>query len=222
MHPGALGERDLRAQMGAAAEPVQPEPPARRQRAPAQRAVTDDARAEQRSQGDVVDVVEGESVGERGRDGRVLGVAAVRVPAGVLGGRAEVLRPAPAVDTGTVRATQPGHTHPVTEGETAHGRSGPGHHAHHLVPGRHPGPVHRQIPLGDMQIGPAHPARAHTHEEFVGAGHRDRLLDQPQRPFPGPHRAGPVHHPRTHRPVGHAFQSVTARAARRAPRPKPD
>lgn len=57
VHGGALREGHLSAQVGAPAEAVESEPPARRQRGPQQSAVADDARAQQRCRRDVVQAV---------------------------------------------------------------------------------------------------------------------------------------------------------------------
>ena len=90
---GALGERDLGGQVRAAAEAVQAEAAARRQLGPLQRVVADDARAQQRSQLQI-GVALRQPVRVRRRDGQVVGVAAVGVPAGVPRVRAQVLQAA--------------------------------------------------------------------------------------------------------------------------------
>ncbi len=218
MHGGPLGERHLRAEMGAAPEAVETEPAARWQGGPAQRAVADDPGAEQRRQGHVLQAL-GESVGEGGRYGRVLRVAAVRVPAGVLGARAQVLGPAQAVRARPVGTAQPRDAHPVTDREAAHPGPEPGHRADDLVPRRHPGAAHRQIALGDMEVGAAHPARAHVHEQFVIPRAGQRLLHQPEDTrLDGP-RFG--HGPRAHRRrISHtsSVERTAAFGARPAPR----
>ena len=76
---------------------------------------------------------------------------------------------------------QPGHTDPVTHGEPLDARTEFDDLAHHLVTGRHPGSMHRQIPLGDMQIGAAHPARPHADPDLTGCDMRNGLVHQSDR-----------------------------------------
>ena len=75
-------QRDLRGDVGAAAEPVEAEPTARRQRGAQQRAVADDAGAQQRRKLAVA-VAARQMVGESRGDRGEFGVAAVGVPTGV-------------------------------------------------------------------------------------------------------------------------------------------
>ena len=84
VHLGAPGQRDLRGDMGTAAEPVDAQPAAGGQLGAHQRAVADDARAQQRGQL-VVGVARRQPVRESSRDRGELGIAAVGVPAGVAG-----------------------------------------------------------------------------------------------------------------------------------------
>ncbi len=190
---GALGEGELCAEVGAAAEAVEAEPAVLGEGGTEQGAVADDAGAEQRGERGVADAA-GQRVGEGGGDGGVLRVAAVGVPAGVAGGGAEVLVAAPAEAAGAVGGAEPGDAHPVTDGVAVHVRPGGGDHADHLVPRGDVRPVHGQVALGDVQVGAADPAGADVHQEFAGARgghgflhvsqglslHRPRFADLPR------------------------------------------
>ena len=63
-----------------------------------------------------------------------------------------------------------------------------------------PGQADRQVPLGDVQVGAAHPACPNGDQQFrrLRVGHR--RVDPFQRV--GVHRTGPTHPPRTHRRGG--------------------
>jgi hypothetical protein len=102
--------------MGTGAEAVDPEPPTRRHGRTAQRAIADDARAEQRRGVDVGEVVR-EAVriglGHRG----VLREASVGVPAGVLRVAAEVLPTGAAPLAPATGTPEPGDADPVTDRE---------------------------------------------------------------------------------------------------------
>ena len=90
VHAQPLSQRDLGGEVCAAAEPVDAEPAAGRHRRAVQRAVADDAGAQQRRGLLVVDGV-GQPIGERLVDHAGIGVAAVEVPAGEPRVLAEVL-----------------------------------------------------------------------------------------------------------------------------------
>src|ERR1700761_2132121 len=112
----AAGQRDLHGQGGAAPEAIDAEASAVGEFGPLERAVSDDARAQQGRQL-IVGVAVGEPVRVGGGDGQVLGVATVGVPAGVAGVRAQVFRVAPAELARLVGGAQPGGTGPVADGE---------------------------------------------------------------------------------------------------------
>ena len=59
--------------------------------------------------------------------------------------------------------------------------------ADHLVSRHHLRPMHRQIALGDVQVGAAHPARAHLHQHLVVAGSGTGTRSNAR----GPERIGP-------------------------------
>ena len=80
MDPDAAGQGDLRREMGRPAEAVDAEPTALGNVGSAQGAIADDAGAEQRRRLDVVEAI-GQRVGVVLLDQRVVGVAAVEIPA---------------------------------------------------------------------------------------------------------------------------------------------
>jgi hypothetical protein len=92
---GALRDRDLGDDVCRRPEPVDAQPAARRQLRPAQRAVPDNARTEQRRGRDVVQRF-GQPVSAGLRDDRILRVAAVGVPSGEYRVRTQVLPARPA------------------------------------------------------------------------------------------------------------------------------
>ncbi len=196
MHLGALGQRDLRGDVRAAAKPVQPQPTAGRERGPLQRPIADDAGAQQRRQLTVA-VAGWQMMGESRRDRGEFSVAAVAIPSGVAGMRAQVLVAASAVRAYAAGVPQPGYPDPVADAELLTCVSADlDDLADHLMAGCHLFPVHRKIALGDVQIGPAHPARTHRDQEFGRPGPRQRRADVFQRL--GVHRTGPTHPPRAH------------------------
>ena len=102
-----------------------------------QRAVTDDARAQQRRQFGVA-VAARQMVGERRGHGGEFGVAAVGVPTGVTGVRTQVLVAAQAVDALAAGVPQPRDPDPVADAELVTGVGADFDNlADHLVSGRH-------------------------------------------------------------------------------------
>ena len=89
----------------------------------------------------------GQRVGEGGRHGRVLRVAAVGVPAGVARGAGTGSRPAPAVAARRRRCGAARRRPPGRRGVPADPLPDRDHPADHLVPGHDVGPVHRQVAL---------------------------------------------------------------------------
>ena len=201
MHLGALGQRDLRGDVRAAAKPVQPQPAAGRQRGPLQRPIADDAGAQQRRQLTVA-VAAWQMMGESRRDRCEFSVAAVAIPTGVAGIRAQVLVAASAVRAYAAGVPQPGYPDPVADVElVTRVRADLDDLADHLVAGGYLFPVHGKVALGDVQIGPAYPACAHGNQEFGRPGPRHRRADVFQRL--GVDRTGPTHPPRMHGRRGH-------------------
>ena len=176
---GTLREGDLRGDVCARAEPVDPETPTGRQVRPPQGAVPDDPRAQK---GRGIDVREriGDPVGIPLRYDSQPGKTAVGVPPGVLGGGTEVLRTASTPAAPAARATQPRDSDAVPEGEPARVRPGGHDRPDHLVPGDHARSSRRQVTLDQVQIGAADAARTHLDQHLVGCrrGHRTRSQSQ--------------------------------------------
>src|ERR1700752_875130 len=175
MHLGTLRESDLGGEMCATAEAVYAESAARRQVGPQQRAVADDACAQQRGQFGV-GIADRQMMRESRWDSGEFGVAAVGVPAGVAGFGAEIVLPADAEFAAPTRVPEPCDADAVTDRELVTGvRAKPGNLSDHLVARDHARPVHGQVALGDVEIGAAHAARVHGDEELTGP--RLRHLD---------------------------------------------
>ena len=110
---------------------------------------------------------------ESGRDRGEFGVPAVGVPAGVTRVRAEILLTPHTELALTAGVPQPGDADTVADLEIAVGvRPGRNDLADDFMPGDDVGPMHRQVALGDVQVGTAHTASAHGDEEFAGCGPR--------------------------------------------------
>src|SRR5262249_50882924 len=154
-----LGQGDLRGEVSAAPEPVYTQPAAGWQLGAQQGAVSDDAGTQQRRELAVA-VPARQVMGVSRWDGGEFGVTTVRVPAGVTRLGTTVLAPPPAVRAHPAGMTQPGDADPIAHREVI---AGFGTHfddlTDHLMAGSHPSTMHGQIAFGDVQIGPAHPAR---------------------------------------------------------------
>ena len=212
--PGPLGQGDLGGDVGGAPEAVDAEPPARRQVGPPERPVADDARAQE---GGRLLVGEGrrDDVGEGLVDHQVLGVPAVEVPAGEAGVEAQVL---PARHTEAAHPAgvgQPRDAHPVARREAGAPVARPVDHAHHLVARDHQVAGGRQVPLGQVEVGPADAAHRDPDPDLA----RTRLGDRTLHPGEGSrgHRPGDVDRPCLHRPVGHGFLLVPVHHGRARP-----
>src|SRR5690606_10265107 len=122
------------------------EPAAVGDRGALQRAVADDAGAEQRGEFDVV-VSVGQRQGEGRRYGDELGVPAVLVPSGVSRIRTEVLVAPATVAALPAGRAQPGHAHAVADGKALDRLPRPMDHTDHLVPRDDTHPVDGEITL---------------------------------------------------------------------------
>ena len=170
MHLGTLRQRDLRGDVCAAAEPVDAQPSAGGQVGPQQRAIADDAGAQQRRQLDV-GVPRWQRVRESGWDRGEFGVAAVGVPAGVARLRAEILLAAHTELALPAGMAQPGDADTIADLEIAAGvRAHRDDLANDFVSGHDGGPVHRQVAFGDVQVGAAHAAGVHGDKELAVPG----------------------------------------------------
>src|SRR6202048_5197255 len=93
-------------------------------------------------------------MGERGWDSGEFGVAAVGVPAGVAGLGAEILLPADAEFAVPTGVPQPRDADAIADRELVAGvLAHRGDLPDYLVARDHPRQVHRQVALGDVQIG---------------------------------------------------------------------
>ena len=156
-----------------------------------QAAIPDDAGAEQRRRGHGGHAGR-ETVDEPGRRHRVLGEAAVHVPAGEQRVVAQVLVPALAEPAALVGLVQPRHADPVAHGErrrllVAAGvdavgtRPEGGHLADDLVAGHHGRAVRRQLALQDVQVGAAHATGQHPQQHLAGSRLGHRQFDELER-----------------------------------------
>ena len=101
---------------------------------------------------------------------------------------------------------------PVVHGKPCAHRPEPLHPAHDLVAGRHEVARWLEVALGEVQIRPAHPARADADEQLVRARRRHRAFDPAKRrALDGP---GMPHHPGEHRRRRLAHGAVIGRTRR--------
>jgi hypothetical protein len=149
-----------------APKPKQPQsPPGRARPDPRdpQTPEADDTAAEQRRDG--VGIAVRQRVDEVGLGGDELGIATVAVPPGELRGFAQVLPVAAAEAADSTRLGEPHQPDPTalqpTRGEDL---------ADDLMPGDERQTVGGQIPVQDLQVGPAHGRGLHTDEDLVGGG----------------------------------------------------
>jgi hypothetical protein len=180
VHLAAARESDLQGDVRRRSETEQAEASAGLDLRAAQRAVADDAGAEERR---------GRLVGENRGDGvrkvlahqGLLRITAVLVPAGVTRGAAQVLVAAPAVGAGAAGEAQPGDPHALADREPRAARAERLDGAHHLVAGHERQPARRQVALDDVQIGAAHAAGRDPHAHLAGAGPRLVALARAER-----------------------------------------
>ncbi len=191
----APGASDLRGDVRAGAEAVDPEPAAWRQLCAPQGAVADDAGAQKRRQHAVRWPLR-QPVGERRRDDGVLGEAPVHVPTGVARLGAEVLGARAAPGAMAAGTAQPSDPHAVAVTETVLVRPAGDHPADDLVSRHGAGPARGEVPFGEVKVGAAHAARGHPQQHVPGCRHRYRSAHGDQRP--GRHGAGAFHRPGLH------------------------
>ena len=169
----------------------------------AQRAVADDPRAEERCGRHVVETV-GQEVGVGLVDEGELGVAPVDVPAGEARVEAEVLPAGGAEATAPAGVGEPRDADALSLPPAGATRPDRVDGADHLVAGRHQVAVRRQVALGQMQVGPAHPAGEDPEADLPGSrlGHRPFESDQRR----AVHGSGAVDGPCRHRRGGHTHR----------------
>src|SRR5439155_25303777 len=85
-------------------------------------------------------------------------------------GGTEVLLAAPAVRAGAVRGEDPGHPHPVADGEPDGARAQRLDPADHLMAGNHGQAGGRRAPLDLVELGVADAASADADEQLPGTG----------------------------------------------------
>ena len=162
--PPVDGDLDRAARRGPEAEEL--EPAAWLDAADAERAVADDAPAEQRCGGEVVDRV-GQSHGHIRSHRGELGKAAVAIPACERRLGAEVLAALETAPAVPARAGQPRHTRAVA-GRPSRDAGAQGlDPADDLVAGHDRKPPRRQIALGDLQVGAANATGEHAQEQLT-------------------------------------------------------
>ena len=172
-------DRDLDRTPGRRAEPEEPEPAVRLDAADPQCAIPDDASAEQRRRGNVVDLLR-----QPHRDvcsgARELGKAAIAIPAGEDRQGAQVLaafaaEPADAACPGEPRDSRPVSGHPALD-VRARRLDAPDD----LMPEDDRQLPRCEIALGELKVGSAHAARRDTQEQLArsGLGHRELSQDE--------------------------------------------
>ena len=147
----------------------------------------------------------GQPVGERLVGDAAVGIAAVDVPAGESGMRAEVLVAATAVAAGLVGAGQPGDADPIADPEPVGAGSAGVHVADDLVAGGDLRAARRQVALGEMQVGAAHPAAGDADPDLSGPRYREFPFDPAQWLFVD--RRALLYYPSLHRAASYAIVS---------------
>src|SRR5205807_9622416 len=151
----ATGPRDLERHVRRSAEAIDAEPIARLHLAQLERAVADDARAEER-RGLGIAEDRRDRVREALRDDRVVGEATVGVISGELGVLAKILPPAPARLAESTGMTKPGDAHTVAGPEAPRARARALDPTDDLMARHDRRPDRRQLALDDVQIGATH------------------------------------------------------------------
>src|SRR5206468_634075 len=166
----------LERHVGRGAEAVDPELAPRTHLAAPESPVADDTGAEQRGRLGVAE--HGwNRVGERLGGHRVVGEATVGVIPSELGALAQVLAPAAARVAGSTRLSEPRDAHALARLEAPRAPADPLDAADDLMARHDRRADERQLAFDDVQVGTAHAARAHAHEDLVGRrrGHRASL-----------------------------------------------
>ncbi len=194
-HPPAFQACHLRQQVGGGAEAVQAEPAALAGRATG--AVADQPGAQQRG-GLRIGVAVGNGKAEARIGQCVLGIAAIHGVAGEQRLLAQVLQAAAAVVALPAGAGQPGDADAIADPEFPHAGTDGHHAAHHLMAGDHGMRRGRQLAIHHVQVGAAHAAGGHTHQQRCAFHRRQRDIIQLQGPAGsvqphGLHRAGKIH-----------------------------
>ena len=173
-----------------------PSRPPRRQGGPPEGAVADDPGAQQGCRLGVGEDL-GQGVGVGLVDDGELGVAPVGVPTGEGGRQAEVLVAATAEPARPARVAEPRDPDALADGEPRRTGAQLVDHADDLVTGRHIGATRGEIALGQVEVGPAHPAHRHPHAQLARSGMGLGTFDERERAVVD--RPGAADDPRSHR-----------------------
>ena len=170
----ALPDRDLGEDVGGGAEAVEAEH--RRLAGQLERAVADQAGAEQRRRLDVAERV-GKGEGVAGVGDAVGGEAAVAGEAGEQGIVAEILAALAAIGAMAAGPAEPGNADPVADAEALRALAQRRDPADDLVAG-HDRQRALKVAVDDMEIGPADAAGGDLDQQLARAGRRHRPLDR--------------------------------------------
>jgi hypothetical protein len=157
--------------VGGSPEAVDAEPAARLHLGELEGAIADDAGAQQRRRLGVAEHGR-ERVREALVDDRVVGESAVGVIAGELGALAKVLAARAARLARAARGAKPGDADAVSGPEAVRVRTGTLDAPDDLMTRHDRRPHRRQLALDDVQIGPAHAARADAYEHLARSRRR--------------------------------------------------
>ena len=157
---------DLQGQQRGRTEPEQAEPSAGLDAGHLERAVADDAAAQQRGGGEVVEAVR-QSEREVGTDGDPGGVSAVAIPAGEPRVRAEVLAPARAEPADPAGGRQPGDAGAVADRPSADRGADALDAADDLMSRHDRQTACLQVAFDELEVGPTHGAGGDAEDELV-------------------------------------------------------
>src|SRR5208282_2062841 len=143
-------------------------------------AKADDARAHQ-WRGFFIANRLGQRINEIFARDRILGVAAVVVPSGEAGIRAQILAPAQAIDALPTGIAQPRDSDSRALRETRCAHAVLFDDSYNFVARDYPRMLRRQVAFGDMEIGAAYSASADAHENLARRGLGNGRVDRMQR-----------------------------------------
>jgi hypothetical protein len=190
-------QRDLGSEMRASAKTVNAECATRSYLTGQERPIADDAGAQQRRRGDLVEPI-GQPVAEPFVDTAVIGVSAVEVPTGEAGRFAQVLLASAAEPTAAVRTGEPRDADMITNSEAGAVLAYFVDNANDLVTWHHARAPRGQIALSEVKICSAHPTTENAEANLAGRWMRIGQLDKPKGlagdgprcvDYPGSHRA---------------------------------
>ena len=174
---------DLNGNVRRGAKPVKTERFAGTNLAEPQRAVADDAGAEQRRRR-FIRKRDGNGIGEILRDDGKLRVPSIHVKTGEARKFTQILPAVSAVFAGAAGIMEPWDTHAVPFTEAARTLTSGFYDTHDLMSGNNGQPGRRQLPFDDMKVRKAQPAGFHPDTYFTKPGLRFGRLHGSQRSFP--------------------------------------